>query len=326
MENVQQSTNNTGKGESIKDVAPAVTVIICSRNRADQLQKTLSSLSKTRIPDNYIIDFLLVNNGSSDETSTIMEQFQSPEVAVRTVREERPGISHARNRAIRESCGDILLFSDDDVRFPPDWIEKMVLPIVENRADAVAGAVKLAGNLERDWMTVLHRSWLASTEDIDPINPSRFVGANMAIRRGVLERFGGFEPELGTGALGTAEETFLAKRMRDAGLRIVSAFDVMVEHHPETSRLLRSAYIDMAQKMGRSDAYIEYHWEGKKYSKISLYYIITKHYFRLILKRWWRFHQRKSEEGAPVWELLIIKEIYFYKQYIIEQTRKPKFC
>ena len=165
----------------------AVTIAICRRNRGAELQATLATLQHVKIPTDYDVDLVLVDNGSTDGTREIMQRFRLPGAVVKVVREDRTGLSHARNRAVLESAGKVLLFSDAGIRFPIDWIKQMAGPILSDNADAVAGGVKLARSLERPWATELHRSWLAATETIDRASPERLVGANMAICRRMLE-------------------------------------------------------------------------------------------------------------------------------------------
>ena len=283
----------------------AVTIAICSRNRADELQATLASLQHVEVPKEYDVDLVLVDNGSTDGTREIMHRFHFPAATVKVVREDRTGLSHARNRALLESAGKVLLFSDDDIRFPVDWIKQMAGPILAGKANAVAGGVKLAKSLDRPWATELHRSWLASTESIDRVNPERLVGANMAICRRILEQIGGFNVTLGPGALGFGEETLLAKQILALGGTIAPVWEVCVEHHPDLSRLRRDSYLDAAVKMGQSDGYIDHHWHHKPCSWLRGYLKLSAISFKL-----WRFRLKnrqahRNQEGTPAKELII---------------------
>ena len=283
----------------------AVTIAICSRNRGAELQATLATLQHVKIPTDYDVDLVLVDNGSTDGTREIMQRFRLPGAVVKVVREDRTGLSHARNRAVLESAGKVLLFSDDDIRFPVDWIKQMAGPILSDNADAVAGGVKLARSLERPWATELHRSWLASTESIDRNSPERLVGANMAICRRILEQVGGFNVALGAGALGFGEETLLAKQILALGGTIAPVWEACVEHHPDLSRLRRDSYLDTAVKMGQSDGYIDHHWRHKPCSWLRGYLKLSAISFKL-----WRFRLKyrqahRNQEGTPAKELII---------------------
>lgn len=240
---------------------PSISIIIASRNRASSLRRTLASLARMDVPAGQEVELLLLDNGSTDSTPAVMAAFSAAHVSARVLYDPEPNKSNALNRALRASSGTVLLFTDDDVRVPTDWIEGMTAPILRGDADAVAGGVRLAASLRRPWMTTTHTLALADTAGLDPEAP-RLVGANMALHRSVFDRIAGFDPRLGPGraAVGTHEETLVGLQMAAAGLRIVSAFDVAVEHHPSPTRLTRGAFAASMDKLGRSDAYLDYHW------------------------------------------------------------------
>jgi GT2 family glycosyltransferase len=238
-----------------------VSIVISTRNRAASLRDTLASLRGLVVPDGLQVELLVVDNGSDDETAAVVSGPSAPQFPTRRLYEPVPNKSNALNRALRTAAGSILLFTDDDVRVPSDWIAGMTAPIRRGDADAVAGGVRLAAGLRRPWMRLPHTLALADTAGLDPEAP-RLIGANMALHRSVFDRIAGFDPRLGPGAeaTGTHEETLLGLQMRAAGLRITSAFDVAVEHHPSPDRLTREAFAASMDKLGRSDAYLDYHW------------------------------------------------------------------
>lgn len=240
---------------------PSISIVVASRNRAASLQRTLASFARMTVPAGQEVELLLLDNGSTDDTAAVMAAFSAGGISTRVLYEPEPNKSRALNRALRAAAGTILLFTDDDVRVPLDWIEGMAAPILRGAADAVAGGVRLAASLRRPWMTTAHTLALADTAGLDPDAP-RLVGANMALHRSVFDRIAGFDPRLGPGrdATGTHEETLVGLQMRAAGLRIASAFDGAVEHHPDPDRLTRGAFAASMERLGRSDAYLDYHW------------------------------------------------------------------
>jgi hypothetical protein len=82
---------------------------------------------------------------------------------------------------LAEVKGDIFLFTDDDVRPTENWVEGMCRPIVEGKAHAVAGGVVLAPELERPWMTLMHRAWLAASVRLRPSESTAMIGAIWAL-------------------------------------------------------------------------------------------------------------------------------------------------
>lgn len=136
----------------------SVSIIICTRNRADSLKPTLESLGRLEVPDNYSPELIVVDNDSNDGTAQLVQTLRLPNLPLRYINERRRGKSNCLNTALAAAHGEIILWTDDDVRAPKDWIEGMCRLIVKGEADVTAGEVALAPHLERDWMTPFHRA------------------------------------------------------------------------------------------------------------------------------------------------------------------------
>lgn len=238
-----------------------VSIIITTRNRGAFLRESLDALRHVFIPEGLEPELLIVDNGSTDDTALIARSTSIAGMVVRYLRESQPGQTRARNRGIAASTGEVIIFVDDDVQPCPEWLAAMCETAVRHHPCAVAGGVTLAPHLLRSWMTPLHRSWLASTEWLDPRDPRGMVGANMAFSRDVLQRVPAFDLELGPGALGFGDEQLFALQLLEAGFRIVPRVDVCVEHHFDGRRLARKSWLDAARKRGRAQAYRGHHWE-----------------------------------------------------------------
>ena len=267
----------------------SVSVIICTRNRASDLRKTLARLSTHPVPTDYPVDMWVVDNGSTDETPDVVsEAAASFPFRLNYAREETQGVAHARNKALRVSGGDILLFTDDDVRVPKNWIDGMTRSIRHNSFDAAAGGVRLAPHLVRSWMEPWHRAFLACT-DPKTRPPQTMIGANMAFSRTVLSTVPAFDTHVGPGRLGFAEETHFAERLLRAGYRIADAFDVEVEHHCDPSRLHRTSFLSSAERLGRTMAHLHYHWRHEETPftdrATQIYIKLAKTYVKLSIKR-----------------------------------------
>ncbi len=165
-----------------------ISVILCSHNGKDRLGDTLLALSKLAPFAQSSVEFILVDNASADGTLQLLTAFTPAGMRARVVREATPGLSHARNTALKVATGDILLFTDDDIIVPSDWLNAMVRPISESRADAVSCGVEMDARLEREWLTPRHRGALACTGRLWTGAPSEqitLLGASMAFSRRV---------------------------------------------------------------------------------------------------------------------------------------------
>lgn len=98
-----------------------ISVAICTYDRCRLLRRTLSSLAGVRVPDGVDWEVVVVDNRCTDATPDVVGDFAG-ELPVRRVEEHRPGLSHARNRAVEATRGDYVIWADDDVRVGREWV------------------------------------------------------------------------------------------------------------------------------------------------------------------------------------------------------------
>ena len=110
--------------DQFKENAPYVSVIVPTHNRPDRLQACLRSLLALQYPRYEII--IVDNAPSTSATREYIEQTCHKMQQVRYVREDRPGVSWARNRGMMMARGEILAFTDDDVVVDPYWLIELV--------------------------------------------------------------------------------------------------------------------------------------------------------------------------------------------------------
>jgi glycosyltransferase involved in cell wall biosynthesis len=238
----------------------------------------------------------------------VVEAEEVKEISLRHVWEPQIGQCHARNRGLHEAVGDVILYTDDDVRVPADWIERMSRPIVSGECDAIQGGVRMAEGLSRPWMTALHKSCLAEKGGFWEDAPPGLVGANMAFHRRVLEEIPGFDTLLGPGALGFGDDSLFAKQVITAGFTIQKQLDVVAEHHFDGTRLGREHWLSIARKMGQSWGYVAHHWEHN--SADGCWFRVAKRMGRLMQKRAMRWKDWHQEEGISEWELIDLADLH----------------
>lgn len=298
-----------------------VSIIICTCNRAEYLRETLESLRGLEIPAGITPELIVVDNASTDATSAMASSFPLENMPLHVIQEPRPGQCHARNTGLAAAAGEILLFTDDDLRLPANWLAGMCEPIRTGQADAVAGGVSLAPHLLKPWMEPVHRYWLAETGPPQPSLRVELVGANMAFARHVLEKVPGFDTNLGPGALGFSDDTLFSKQLWAAGFTIHHAHQVRVEHHLAPERLTRASFLSAARKHGECKAYLAYHWEHQAVPVPAVQRVR-----KWLQVAWWRRrHSREAAqpEGLPTGEMYNLEAYHFYRHYLIE-CRKPR--
>jgi glycosyltransferase involved in cell wall biosynthesis len=171
---------------------PAVSVVVPTRNRAGYLEVTLASLAAQAPGVPY--EVIVVDDGSDDSTAEVA---QRAGVAYYRHRASR-GPNAARNTGIAAARGPLIALIDDDVRVPPRWVAEMAAGAVRHRwAEAVGGPIyaSLEGPAPR---SCGRESAPVTTLDLGPRDcETDFVwSANMAVRRGAIERIGGFDEDV----------------------------------------------------------------------------------------------------------------------------------
>jgi glycosyltransferase involved in cell wall biosynthesis len=106
--------------------------------RADSLKLTLESLGKLEIPSDYSAELIVVDNASTDGTAQLIQASRLPNLPLRYISEPRRGKSNGLNTALAAARGEIILWTDDDVRAPKDWIAGMCQLIEKGEADVTA--------------------------------------------------------------------------------------------------------------------------------------------------------------------------------------------
>ena len=218
-----------------------VTVAIATYNRADYLRQTLAGLVVQQFPRDHF-EVIVIDNDSSDHTCAVVAEFASAHPAPRYVHEPRRGLSHARNRAIAEARGEIIVFGDDDILVAPDWLAQLTVPLLADAAErigAVGGEViPVFPEGAPAWIAEWHAP-MAYRADAGPLDPRHSpMGANLAFRRAVLVQLGAFVPALGrTGKnLFGGDETEMIRRIRAIGLEVWFTPAAAVQHQMPASR------------------------------------------------------------------------------------------
>jgi glycosyltransferase involved in cell wall biosynthesis len=277
-----------------------VSVLICTRDRAESLRATLDSFQSCMVPDGVEAELIVIDNGSTDHTAAVVKSACVGRFELRYFFEGSKGQCRARNRGMAESTGEILIWTDDDVRVPANWIEGMIEPIVSGKADAVAGGFTTANEVREEYLRTYTEILTGpTTEDSrylleDP--EATMVGMNMAFHRRVLQKVESFDERVGPGALGLADDTLFSLRVRDAGYRVTVHESVRVEHHLDVHRLSPEGLVKSAAAGGRSAAYLDYHWWGRSVSRFRVAMRLGKIYYQRFLVnttcRFARHHKR----------------------------------
>ncbi|MBI3616099.1 MAG: glycosyltransferase family 2 protein [Candidatus Omnitrophica bacterium] len=201
---------------------PTVSVIIPAYNKARTIRAAVRSVLEQTFTD---LEILVVDDGSTDETPV---RIQGLSPRVRYFRQDRQGVSEARNRGIREAQGEIVAFLDgDDLWLPEKLQRQMGVLEQEPRVDAVQCSVYLVN----DALEVL------SARRCDPKQDALLdfllfrnlpgFGSTLLARKRRIESCGGFGRDLVI-----LEDWDLACRLsRDNALKSLPDFLVLYRQH-----------------------------------------------------------------------------------------------
>jgi GT2 family glycosyltransferase len=206
---------------------PFVSVIVPVLNGATTLHDCLVSLRNVNYPPEQH-EVVVVDNGSTDTTAAIIRAHP-----VRHVREERRGLSRARNRGIEASRGEILAFTDADCCVTRGWLAELLQGFAADTVAAVAGEIVAypPRTLAERYVAMRKPLWYEWNRRSRRAPPLLF--GNIAVRRAVFDQVGGFDPRF---AGGGSEDIDYAWRFFRAGLRVGYRPKAVVFHRHRTSQ------------------------------------------------------------------------------------------
>lgn len=207
--------------------ARSVTVAICTRRRPGPLRGCLAAVAEAIGAAGR--EILVVDNGPDAETRAVAEA-----AGARYVQEPLPGLSRARNAALANARGEIVAFVDDDVTPEPGWLEPLLHAFEDPRV-GIATGLALPARLDTEAQIAFQldlgfggmdlapgrfdADFLAATRHVGAPVWKIGAGANMAVRRSLGARIGGFDPRLGPGAAGGAgDDSEFWRRALEAGI------------------------------------------------------------------------------------------------------------
>lgn len=247
------------------DTTKAVTasVVICTRNRAGTLDRTLGSMARLRIPPGTSWEVVVVDNGSTDQTAQVLAGWMT-RLPLRVVHEARPGHSRARNAGVRAARGTIILATDDDCVVDTEWLAVTCAEFARNPGlGIVGGRVELLDprDLPITIRTMRERIALDSVHQLS----THIIGCNMAFARRTTELLGDFDVSLGGGTpAGAAEDIDYVYRAYRRRLPIVYVPEMLVLHGHGRRTAADEARIRRAYAHGRGAIYAKYLLRGDR--------------------------------------------------------------
>lgn len=239
-----------------------ITVILCTYNRCHMLAKSLESVLASQLPDSITWEILVVDNNSTDQTQQVVANFsvRYPE-RIRYIFEPKPGKSNALNAGIRDARGDVFAFVDDDVVVETIWLRNLTAPLDSTEWAGVGGRIIPDRDFKPPrWIPLHERYALAPLAMFDlGLRPGQLLeapfGTNMAFRKAVIEKLGGFRTDLGPrpGSAIRGEDTEFGFRVLADGQRLWYEPSAVVYHSLPAHRLQKQYFLTWWHDKARAD-------------------------------------------------------------------------
>lgn len=215
----------------------SVSIIIPTLNRKDVLKEALLSLNGIIYP-RKLLEVIVVSDGSTDGTNTEIKRIVNQlNYKFKFIKERGRGISHAKNVAIKNSRGKIIISTDDDCLFEKNWLNKLTKPLYKKEVGSVGGpdrAIKKENALAKS-IDFAFSSFIGSGGIHGRFLKVKFgktypPGCNMAFKKEVVKKIGYFDESLAPG-----EDTDYNHRIEKAGYKIRHVPNAFVWHRPRNS-------------------------------------------------------------------------------------------
>ncbi|MGQ0765852.1 MAG: glycosyltransferase [Gemmatimonadota bacterium] len=227
---------------------PSLCVAVCTRDRPVDLERCLLSLE--RLPYSGRLEVIVVDNApATDATELLVRRFPG----FRYLREPRPGLDWARNRAIVSTNCEVVAFTDDDCEADSHWAESIGALFGADPGIGCLTGLVVPARLDTEGQQLFEayggfnrgffRRWFRHDPSSDRRIARRFAGsgqfgtgANMAFRRSMFESIGLFDPALdvGTATQGAGDlEMFF--RVLKTGHTLVYDPAAVIRHHHRRS-------------------------------------------------------------------------------------------
>lgn len=294
-----------------------ISVVMCSRNRAEQLRRVLTTAAAMERPAGVAWEFLLIDNGSTDHTREVALSFADI-LPIRHIFEPEAGLSNARNRGVNEAKGDYICWTDDDVMIDQGWLKGYASAFARHPEIAYFG-----GPIELHFETEALPSWFQENRPalgillaervlgdneiaLNPDTGDMPFGANYAVRAADQRRHL-YDPALGVSPLQRrlGEESAVLHAIAAEGKPGLWVPAAKVLHIIPPHRLKLDYIIEYEQSAGETAAYLSQqgmiNFMGN--STPTRYHIlgVPANLWFTTPKRWIGYRMSRLWDSSPQW-------------------------
>lgn len=226
--------------------SPKATVVVPTTGSRGSLWNALATLERQTVSPG-VFEVVVCDNSVDGAIRAPIQELQST-LNITYIHVSEPGLHEARHAGARTASTELLLYIDDDVLVPPDWVKNILRAFAE-----CPEAVVIAGRVLPEWQGKQPPSWLQDI-GLTPLSildlgdqrkrldfPDIGFGCNLAIKRDAVFEVGGFNPD----AMGDPSrvwmrgdgETGLQEKLHLAGYKVVYDPDAWLYHVIPPTRL-----------------------------------------------------------------------------------------
>ena len=232
------------------DTFPRISIVINTLDRAESLERTLTSLRQLRYP---VFEVIVVNGPSCDHTAAVIEHHSTE---VRAASCDQANLAVSRNIGIAMARGEIVAFIDDDAIPEPDWLDRLVTGYGAPEIVAVGGFIRDHGGIDFQCRVVIADRFGDSTDHQaveGSLSHERYIsltGTNASFRLSALLAIGGFDEEYAY----FLDETDVNLRLVERGWQAAVVGDAEIHHKfaasnlRSESRVPKSMYVQARSK------------------------------------------------------------------------------
>jgi glycosyltransferase involved in cell wall biosynthesis len=217
-----------------------VSVVIPCHNEQSHIAECLQSLLQQSLPaEDY--ELIVVDDGSADHTVEVVRGIEREAGGrLRFFQQNHAGPALARNFGAQQSRGKILAFLDADMKFAPDFLEKLIAPIEAGEVIGTFTLDEFVANVDNLWSRSWSVCYYLPRDRRVPENLKEEEGTVFrAIRKGDFERVGGFD------STGYHDDHTVAQKLKQTARRVAGA--ICYHYNPESF----------------TDVFKSAHWIGK---------------------------------------------------------------
>ena len=237
-----------------------IDVVICTYNRAADLNSCLRSLARQTATAEWQVT--VVDNNCTDETADVVATHAAAGElpGLRRTFEPKPGLTAARQHAMRDSCADWVAFVDDDCHLHPEWIAEALRVL-----SGYPGIGALGGLVLPDWGRAVppyldRNGWLFAQQDSGaaPCEVDSLVGAGLILNRRAMAEIGWTAAPLLSDRVGrgfaSGGDVEISARLRAANYALRYHPAMVLNHKIARDRQRMDRLVGLARGLGEGAA------------------------------------------------------------------------